>query len=327
MPQYRKLYAKICESFDVNDLPDDFTRLMWVLLPLHSCRDGRGVADDRWLHSKLFPLRTDVKAGQCLTALQDMAELDMLTIYEVNGRPYYQITNWDEYQGNTSKEAASLYPPLQESNKVALTNSRVSPELVQSRSVTDADADADAKAKAEGNARARKNGASAAPSASPPLPEVPEGSSNHAKTFKAITGFWVGTNMQDFLQQRLGERPDWDTVGWAYEQWVSRGYNPRNLRGVLDWYDKRLANPLWLPDGAGQPAGNGPDFGQVFEDGFSTFANRRKKMDDADIPAYVIATVNELGRGRFQNCTDRDKPFLKAEFVKVAAKLYGQVPA
>ncbi|MCB1716275.1 MAG: hypothetical protein KDK05_14210 [Candidatus Competibacteraceae bacterium] len=326
MPQYRKLYAKICESFDVNDLPDDFTRLMWVLLPLHSCRDGRGVADDRWLHSKLFPLRTDVSRGQCLQALQDMADLGMLTIYEVNGRPYYQITNWEEYQGNTSKEAASPYPAFQEVEKVVLTSSRPTPELVQSRSVTDADADAysDAEGERHAHPRARDNGASAAPSASPP---VPEGATNHAQTFKAVTGYWVGIGMQDFLQQRLGERPDWDVVGWAYEQWVSRGYNPRNLRGVLEWYDNRMRDPNWQPNGAGQPAGSGPDFGQVFEDGFSTFANRRKRMEAADIPPFAVAAVNELGRGRFQNCTDRDRPFLKTEFIKAAQKHYQQVPA
>ena len=318
MPQYRKLYVKVCESFDVNDLPDDFTRLMWVLLPLHSCREGRGVADDRWLHSKLFPLRTDVKPGQCLEALQAMDNLGMLTIYTVNGRPYYQIINWEEYQGNTSKEADSQYPLPQEADEA-------SPELVQSRSVTDADADADlnAEAKREGNARTRKNGASAAPSASP---SVPEGSNSHAQTFKAITGFWVGVNMQDFLQQRLGEQPNWDTVGWAYEQWTTRGYNPRNLRGILEWYEKRVADPQWMPDGKGQASTTGLDFGQLFEEGFQSFANRRLKLADNGFPGWVIDTVNGLGRGRFQNCTEKDKPFFKREFVAVAAKHY-KVPA
>ena len=177
--------------------------------------------------------------------------------------------------------------------------------------------------KREGNAHMRKNGASAAPSASP---SVPEGGNSHAKTFKAITGYWVGMGMQDFLQQRLGEQPDWDTVGWAYEQWTTRGYNPRNLRGVLEWYEKRVADPQWTPDGKGQATATGPDFGQLFEEGFQSFANRRLKLADNGFSGWVIDTVNELGRGRFQNCTEKDKPFLKREFVAVAAKHY-KVPA
>jgi len=60
MPRYRKLHVKTLESLDMNDMPDDFTRLMWVLLPLALCREGRGVHHAAWLKSKLFPLRFDV---------------------------------------------------------------------------------------------------------------------------------------------------------------------------------------------------------------------------------------------------------------------------
>ena len=32
MPLYRKFWVKTTESQDINDMPDDFTRLLWVLL-------------------------------------------------------------------------------------------------------------------------------------------------------------------------------------------------------------------------------------------------------------------------------------------------------
>ena len=36
MPRYRKLHTKTLESLDINDMPDDFCRLFWTLLPLES---------------------------------------------------------------------------------------------------------------------------------------------------------------------------------------------------------------------------------------------------------------------------------------------------
>lgn len=42
MPKYRKLWIKTVESHDINEMPDDFTRLLWVLLPLGLDSEGRG---------------------------------------------------------------------------------------------------------------------------------------------------------------------------------------------------------------------------------------------------------------------------------------------
>ena len=64
MPQYRKLFLKIIESDDVNDMPDDFTRLAWTWLPLILCREGRCIDNAALVRSKLFPMRADVTADQ-----------------------------------------------------------------------------------------------------------------------------------------------------------------------------------------------------------------------------------------------------------------------
>lgn len=123
MPQYRKLYVKSTESQDINDMPDDFTRLMWILLPLALCRKGRGVDNPFWLRSKLFPLRDDVTQEQLESAMNWYYLREMIDRYEVEGRAYFQVRNWHKYQGNTTKEADSIYPE---------NPSRVSQELVQS---------------------------------------------------------------------------------------------------------------------------------------------------------------------------------------------------
>ena len=74
MPRYRKLHVKTVESLDINDMPDDFTRLMWVLLPLGLCREGRGIDNPAWIKSKLFPMRLDV--SDCGEMMEQRAGID-----------------------------------------------------------------------------------------------------------------------------------------------------------------------------------------------------------------------------------------------------------
>jgi len=61
MLRYRKLHTKTVYSLDVNDMPDDFTRLFWVLPPLGLSREGTALDHPGYIKSKLFPLREDVE--------------------------------------------------------------------------------------------------------------------------------------------------------------------------------------------------------------------------------------------------------------------------
>ena len=137
MPRYRKLHVKTLESLDINDMPDDFTRLFWVLLPLELCREGRGLKSSTWLKSKLFPLRDDVGREQVGQALDWCIERGMVVPYSVDGRAYFYVPSFHKYQGNTIKEAESNYPAPPE---LVGSESGVSPEEVQSKSATEADA-------------------------------------------------------------------------------------------------------------------------------------------------------------------------------------------
>ncbi len=110
MPQYRKLHVKILDSFDFNEMPDDFTRLMWMLLPLGVCSQGRGIDHPSWVRSRLFPMRTDVTLEMVSAALDWYAERGMIRRYRVGSRGYFYLTQWEQYQGDTSREAASPYP-------------------------------------------------------------------------------------------------------------------------------------------------------------------------------------------------------------------------
>ena len=123
MPTYRKLHTKTIDSFDFNELPDDFTRVCWLLLPLILDSEGRGIYNTAWIRSKMFPLREDVKLSDIQRAFECYAERKMITIYEVNGKSYFYIPSWKNYQTGTEREAKSNLP--------------IDPELVKSKSGED----------------------------------------------------------------------------------------------------------------------------------------------------------------------------------------------
>ena len=126
MPKYRQLHTKIIESFDFNEMPDDFTRVVWMLLFLTVDSEGRGVDNMAWVKSKLFPLRTDVQLEQLAAAFAWLAARQMIVRYEAHGRRYFFVPTFKNYQSGTQKEADSLLPapdPLQ-------TSSGATPALV-----------------------------------------------------------------------------------------------------------------------------------------------------------------------------------------------------
>jgi len=129
MPQWRKLHTKTLDSLDVNDMPDDFTRLLWVILPLILDRCGRGIDNAAWVRAKAFPLREDVTPEQVDDALCWYADRGMTERYTANDRPYFSIPTWHDHQGATTRETASNIParPTQELCK---SNSRPTQELV-----------------------------------------------------------------------------------------------------------------------------------------------------------------------------------------------------
>lgn len=127
MPKYRQLHTKIIDSFDFNEMPDDFTRVVWMLLTLILDSEGRGIDNPCWIKSKMFPLRYDVTDEQISNAFAWLAEREMIQRYSVNGRRYFCIPTFKDYQSGTQKEAKSLLPSVPEKLQ---TNSVVAPEKV-----------------------------------------------------------------------------------------------------------------------------------------------------------------------------------------------------
>jgi DnaD/phage-associated family protein len=127
MPKYRQLHTKIIDSFDFNEMPDDFTRVVWMLLTLILDSEGRGIDNPCWIKSKMFPLRYDVTDEQISNAFAWLAEREMIQRYSVNGRRYFCIPTFKDYQSGTQKEAKSLLPSPP---GILRTNSGEAPEKV-----------------------------------------------------------------------------------------------------------------------------------------------------------------------------------------------------
>ncbi len=116
MPQWRKLHTKITESLDVNDMPDDFTRLVWVLLPLGLDREGRCHDNPALVRAKLMPLRTDIADSDIARALDWFAEHGMIVRYIAHRHGYFYAPTFRKYQGPCEKEAPSSLPGPEEAD-------------------------------------------------------------------------------------------------------------------------------------------------------------------------------------------------------------------
>lgn len=146
MPKWRKLHEKTLDSVDINAMPDDFTRLTWLLLPLILDCKGRAIDNSAWLRSKVYPMREDVTTAQVEQAMCWYAERGMVERYEVDGRCYFLVPTFAKYQGNTDREAESVIPdPVKQAprkpRQSVTTNSRPTHEQVTTKSRSDVDAD------------------------------------------------------------------------------------------------------------------------------------------------------------------------------------------
>ena len=236
MPTYRKLHVKATESQDINDMPDDFTRLLWIMLPLGLDSKGRGLDNTAWVKAKVMPLREDVTGAMIEAALKWYASRGMVIRYEVNGRRYFCIDpkSWQYHQGDTSKEANSTYPAPP---NLLPTYSRPTPDLLPTSSCTDADADSQEDADAEPSA-------APAPENPPAEPEKPVETATgevyrvYEQNIGALTPMIadaIGADIDEFggnwcvmaiSKAVTAEKRSWNYCRAVLKGWRRDGFNP-----------------------------------------------------------------------------------------------------
>lgn len=111
MPKYRNLHVKIIESFDFIEMPDDFTRVTWMLLTLVVDSEGRGIDNAAWLHAKMYPMRPDVSDLAIKRVFDWLATRGMIVRYKASGRQYFYVPSFKNYQSHLEREARSILPP------------------------------------------------------------------------------------------------------------------------------------------------------------------------------------------------------------------------
>lgn len=126
MPRYRQLHTKIVDSFDFNNMPDDFTRVLWLLLIVVVDSEGRGIDNPAWLRSKMFPMREDIQLKKITEAMDWLSSGSMIVRYQVCENKYFFIPTWKKHQTGTDKEGKSNLP----TPDLLQSNSEVTPDLL-----------------------------------------------------------------------------------------------------------------------------------------------------------------------------------------------------
>jgi hypothetical protein len=246
VPKYRQTHTKVLDSFDFNEIPDDFSRLCWLLLPLILDSEGRGIYNMPWLRSKLFPIRDDVKLDQLEKTFEVFAERKMIVVYEVDGREYFYIPSWKTYQSGTHKEAGSVLPAppdlLQTNSGVNKARGRVAESASASESESESDFESESESALEVET---KNDF-----ADPELEEINQFTREEVSEERELVTIYMNVTGNMGLPVKLADRKalieslrdihanknshTTDYLRPYFKAWCDRNYSKTNI-GWLDW--------------------------------------------------------------------------------------------
>jgi hypothetical protein len=103
----------ICTSENINML-SQFAENMFYRLIVNCDDFGRMDARPKILAARLFPLR-DVRTVQIEDALRMLTSAELVTLYEVDGKPFLQMNTWNRHQ--RIRDSKPKYPaPISESS-------------------------------------------------------------------------------------------------------------------------------------------------------------------------------------------------------------------
>jgi hypothetical protein len=100
----RMIKDSIRTSKSVNNM-SDFQFRLWVYLITYVDDYGRGSADPELLKGFVFPRRKGVTESSIRQALADLANSGSVSLYEVDGEPYFCFPNWGDHQRIQTKRS------------------------------------------------------------------------------------------------------------------------------------------------------------------------------------------------------------------------------
>lgn len=106
----RIIKDSIFVSEKVNKMTD-FQFRLWVSLITYVDDYGRGDARPAVIRGKCFPLRERLALADIRAALQKLADIGCISLYEVDGQSYLCLPNWESHQRIRTKKQKCPAPP------------------------------------------------------------------------------------------------------------------------------------------------------------------------------------------------------------------------
>ena len=107
----RIIKESICTSENIDQLTA-FEETVFIRLMVNADDFGRFDGRAKILSARLFPLK-NVTPEEMTDALQSLVSADLVTVYEVDGKPYVHLNSWDKHQ--STRASKSKYPSPSES--------------------------------------------------------------------------------------------------------------------------------------------------------------------------------------------------------------------
>lgn len=108
----RVIKESIRTSKSINAL-NDFQFRVWLYLITYVDDYGCGSADSELLKGFVFPRRKGITESQIQKAIDDLASLGIIHLYDVDGESYLCFPNWDKHQRIQAKKRKFPEPPIE----------------------------------------------------------------------------------------------------------------------------------------------------------------------------------------------------------------------
>jgi hypothetical protein len=110
MPRIRSIHPDACDSEKLSALSDSAERTFFRLLT-HTDDEGRGEDRPKLLAAKLYPLHDGKDAGTVNSDLDELQAVGLLSRYCVDGKRYYSIPTFRDWQNPRHPTASKLPSP------------------------------------------------------------------------------------------------------------------------------------------------------------------------------------------------------------------------
>lgn len=110
MARKRMISPSMWESESFSEL-SDLAKLVFISLFSHADDEGRGKASPAYIKSMTFPNDENRRVADIKSALSEIARCMSVQFYSADGRDYYVMTNWTEYQKIDKPTKSKLPPP------------------------------------------------------------------------------------------------------------------------------------------------------------------------------------------------------------------------